>query len=80
MNYRIYGNNRAKGMELIKTTYSEEEMYNTIDNIDSEIYNVVLVVRHNLNYDEPYIVRSLNRELKRERKKIKWVLKYLLKH
>ena len=71
MNYRIYGNNRAKGMELIKTTYSEEEVYNTIDNIDSEIYNVVLVVRHNyeLNYDEPYIVRSLNRELKRERKR-----------
>ena len=71
MNYRIYGNNRAKGMELIKTTYSEEEMYNTIDNIDSEIYNVILVVRHNylLNYDEPYIVRSLNRELKRERKR-----------
>ena len=71
MNYRIYGNNRAKGMELIKTTYSEEEMYNTIDNIDSEIYNVVLVIRHNyeLNYDEPYIVRSLTKGLKRERKK-----------
>ena len=70
MNYRIYGNNRAKGMELIKTTYSEEEMYNTIDNIDSEIYNVILVVRHNylLNYDEPYIVRSLNRERQRCRK------------
>ena len=71
MNYRIYGNNRAKGMELIKITYSEEEMYNTIDNIDSETYNVILVVRHNylLNYDEPYIVRSLNKELKRERKR-----------
>ena len=71
MNYRIYGNNRAKGMELIKTTYSEEEMHNTIDNIDSEIYNVILVVRHNylLNYDEPYIVKSLNRVLKRERKR-----------
>ena len=70
MNYRIYCNNRAKGMELIKTTYSEEEMYNTIDNIDSETYNVVLVVRHNypLNYDEPYIVRSLNRERQRCRK------------
>ncbi len=71
MNYRIYGNNRTKGMELIKTTYSEEEMYSTIDNIDSEIYSVVLVVRHNylLNYDEPYIVKSLNRCLKRERKR-----------
>ncbi len=71
MNYRIYGNNRAKGMELIKTTYSEEEMYNTIDNIDSEIYNVILVVRHNylLNYDEPYIVRSLMKGISRKRKK-----------
>ena len=71
MNYRIYGNNRSKGMELIKTIYSEEEMYNIIDNLDSEIYSIVLVVRHNfeLNYDEPYIVRSLNRELKRERKR-----------
>ena len=71
MNYRIYGNNRAKGMELIKTTYSEEEMYNTIDNIDSEIYSVVLVVRHNylLNYDEPYIVKSLIKGISRNRKK-----------
>ena len=71
MNYRIYGNNRAKGMELIKTTYSEEEMYSTIDNIDSEIYSVVLVVRHNylLNYDEPYIVKSLIKGISRNRKK-----------
>ena len=58
-------------MELIKITYSEEEMYNTIDNIDSETYNVVLVVRHNylLNYDEPYIVRSLMKGISRKRKK-----------
>ena len=70
MNYRIYGMSRLKGMELIETTYSEEKMYEILDNIDSNIYNLVLVIRHNivLNYDEPYIVRSLNKIMERNRK------------
>ena len=70
MNYRIYGMNRIKGMELIETTYSEEKMYEILDSIDSNSYSLVLVIRHNivLNYDEPYIVRSLNRDMRRERK------------
>lgn len=70
MNYRIYGMNRVKGIELIETTHSEGKMNEIIDNIDSNTYSLVFVVRHNieLNYDEPYIVRSLNREMKRERK------------
>ena len=70
MNYRIYGMNRVKGMQLIETTHSEEKMYEIIDNIDSNNYSVVLVVRHNieLNYDEPYIVRSLNKTMERNRK------------
>lgn len=72
MNYRIYGMNRTKGMELIETTYSEEKMYELLDNVDSNNYSLVLVIRHNieLNYDEPYIVKSLNRDMRRERK---WV-------
>ncbi len=69
MNYRIYGMNRSKGMELIETTYIEEKMYEILDNIDSNAYSVILVIRHNIkqNYGEPYIVRSLIRDMKRER-------------
>ncbi len=70
MNYRIYGMNRSKGMELIETTYIEEKMYEILDNIDPNAYSVILVIRHNieLNYDEPYIVKTLNREMGRKRK------------
>ena len=73
INYRIYGNNRKFGWELLNTVYQEEKVYEFIRYVDSNEYMTVMVVQHifELNEDIPFLLEHLSSEksLTRSRKK-----------
>ena len=46
INYRIYGNHRQFGWELLNTVYKEEKVYEFISYVNSSDYRTVMVVKH----------------------------------
>lgn len=70
MNFRIYACG-LKGYEFIGVVYNEEDIELYINGLDLEIYDRILVIKHNikLNMDEGYLFQSLENSFKRKRKK-----------
>lgn len=65
-NFRIYVSVEEKGYILAAIVYSKEQLNEVLKNYTSEIYEKILVIRHdfNMDYDEPYtlIYNSLVRK------------------
>lgn len=65
-NYRIYVYAKGKGYILVATVYNKDQIDKIAKNYSSEIYEKILVIRHDfdMNYDEPYslIHNSLTRK------------------
>jgi len=71
MNYRIYGNNRLRGLELLTTLYQEELIYEFVNLVSADDYDKILIIKHDIemNMDIPYDVIYLDRGLVRSRTK-----------
>ena len=65
-NFRIYVSVEGKGYILVATVYSKDQLNEVLKNYSSEIYEKILVIRHDfdMNYDEPYdlIYNNLTRK------------------
>ena len=70
INYRIYGNNRKVGWELLNTFYKEEKVYEFISYVNADDYRTVMVVKHifELNEDIPFLLEYLEKSPIRSRK------------
>ena len=70
INYRIYGNNRKFGWELLNTVYLEEKVHKFISYINASDYESVMVIKHieELNEDIPYMLEFLDKPMGRVRK------------
>ena len=55
-NYRIYVLVRGKGYILAATVYNKDQIDKVVKNYSSEIFEKILVIKHdfNMNCDEPY--------------------------
>lgn len=55
-NFRIYVSVKGKGYILAATVYSKEQLNEVLKNYSSEIYEKILVIRHDfdMDCDEPY--------------------------
>ena len=73
INYRIYGNHRQFGWELLNTVYQEEKVYEFVDYVNVDEYMTVMVVKHIFEYNQdiPFLLKHLGLEkhLTRSRKK-----------
>ena len=73
ISYRIYGNNRKFGWELLNTVFKEEKVHEFINYVNLDEYMTVMVVKHifELNEDIPFLLKHLNidKPLTRSRKK-----------
>ena len=73
VNYRIYGNHRKFGWELLNTVYKEEKVHEFINYVNSDEYMTVMVVQHIFEYNQdiPFLLKHLNidKPLTRSRKK-----------
>ena len=65
-NYRIYVLVRGKGYILAATVYNKDQIDKVVKNYSSEIFEKILVIKHDfdMNYDEPYdlIYNNLTRK------------------
>ena len=65
-NYRIYVSVKGKGYILAAIVYNKDQIDKIVKNYSSEIFEKILVIRHDfdMNYDEPYnlIHNSLTRK------------------
>ena len=70
INYRIYGNHRQFGWELLNAVYQEEKVYEFISYVNADDYRTVMVVKHieELNEDIPYMLEFLDKPMRRVRK------------
>ena len=73
INYRIYGNHRQFGWELLNTVYKEEKVYEFINYVNPNEYMTVMVIKHDFERDEdiPFLLEHLWKEksMTRSRKK-----------
>lgn len=73
INYRIYGNHRQFGWELLNTVFKEEKVYEFVNHVNPNEYMTVMAIRHDFerNSDQPFLVKHLNLEkpFTRSRKK-----------
>ena len=73
VNYRIYGNHRKFGWELLNTVYKEEKVYEFINYVNSDEYMTIMVVKHIFEYNQdiPFLHQHLEEDkpLIRNRKK-----------
>lgn len=73
INYRIYGNHRQFGWELLNTVYKEEKVYEFVNYVNPNEYMTVMVVQHIFEYNQdiPFLLKHLNleRPFTRSRKK-----------
>lgn len=70
INYRIYGNHRQFGWELLNTIYLEEKVHEFISYINASDYESVMVIKHieELNEDIPFLLEFLDMPMRRVRK------------
>ena len=70
INYRIYGNHRQYGWELLNTVYKEEKVHEFISYVDASDYGSVMVIKHieELNEDIPFLLEFLDMPMRRVRK------------
>lgn len=71
ISYKIYGNNRKFGWELLNTVYLEEKVHEFISSyINASDYESVMVIKHieELNEDIPYMLEFLDIPMRRVRK------------
>ena len=70
INYRIYGNNRKFGWELLNTVYLEEKVHEFISYVNPNDYESVMVIKHieELNEDIPFLFFFLDIPMRRVRK------------
>lgn len=65
-NFRIYVSVKGKGYILAAIVYNKDQIDKIVKNYSSEIFEKILVIRHDfdMNYDEPYslIHNSLTRK------------------
>lgn len=63
MNYRIYGNNRLYGWEVLTTLYQEELIDEFLKLVSAEDYDKIMIIAHDIerNSDIPYDVIYLDR-------------------
>ena len=65
-NFRIYVSVKGKGYILAATVYNKDQIDKIVKNYSSEIYEKILVIRHDfdMDCDEPYtlIYNSLVRK------------------
>lgn len=70
INYRIYGNHRQFGWELLNTVYKEEKVHEFISYVNPSDYESVMVIKHieELNEDIPFLLEFLDKPMRRVRK------------
>ena len=70
ISYKIYGNHRQYGWELLNTVYLEEKAHEFISYVSAEDYGSVLIVRHDdaLKIDDPIWFDYLDLPMRRVRK------------
>lgn len=73
INYRIYGNHRQFGWELLNTVYKEEKVYEFVNYVNPNEYMTVMVIKHDFERDEdiPFLLEHLwlDERMKKVRKK-----------
>ena len=73
INYRIYGNHRQFGWELLNTVYKEEKVYEFVNYVNPNEYMTVMVVQHIFEYNQDipffFFFLNLERPFTRSRKK-----------
>ena len=52
ISYRIYGNNRKFGWELLNTVYREDKVYDFINYVNPNEYMTIMVVKHIFEYNQ----------------------------
>lgn len=73
INYRIYGNHRKFGWELLNVVYKEDKVYEFMNYVNSNEYATVMVVKHIFEYNQdiPFLHEhlELDKSFTRSRKK-----------
>lgn len=70
MNYRIYALERGKGYQHIATVNEAWQVDVIIDNLDPQIYDRTMVIKHrfDINADEPFLLLFLDKGKSRTRR------------